>query len=72
MAVLDQATDCTLSLPTAVIRKRVLMRHRKMIHMDFIWIIFVCIDSRRYGLATERSKRGKCCMCTWIMSLSTV
>jgi hypothetical protein len=36
------------------------------------WALFVCMGSRRYGLATERSKRGNCCMCTWIMSLSMV
>jgi len=41
------------------------MRHRKTIHMNF-----VCMGSRRYGLATERSKRGKCCMCTCIVSLT--
>jgi len=28
-------------LPTAVIRRRVLMRHRKTIHMDFVWILYV-------------------------------
>ena len=41
MAVPDEATDCTLSLPTAVIRWRVLMRHRKTIHMDCVWMLYV-------------------------------
>jgi len=28
------------------------------------------MGSQSYGLATERSKRGKCCMCTCIVSLT--
>jgi hypothetical protein len=42
------------------------MRHRKTIHMDF----FCMYGLTRIVLATERSKRGKCCMCTCIASLT--
>ena len=41
------------------------MRHPKTIDMDF-----VCMGSWRYGLGTEYSKSGKCCLYTCIMSLT--
>jgi len=38
MAVPNQATDCTLSLPTAVFRRGILMRHRRLFSHGFLLV----------------------------------